>query len=95
MKYPYYPTKLLALGCLVAAAATVRAQTAPAPSAAATAPASTTAIPTTTAAAPAKAADDSNGELVTLPAFSISEARDASYVGTSSLSSTRIAVDLL
>ncbi|HEX3728699.1 MAG TPA: TonB-dependent receptor plug domain-containing protein, partial [Opitutaceae bacterium] len=94
MKYPYYPTKLLALGFLIAAASALRAQTAPPPPTASAAPAGATATPVpVTTAAPAKSADDQ--DLVTLPAFSISEARDASYVGTSSLSSTRIAVDLL
>ncbi|HVW20160.1 MAG TPA: TonB-dependent receptor [Opitutaceae bacterium] len=89
MNYPRKP-ELIALGLLLAAAA-ARAQTAPA----APPPAPATSATPVPAPAGAGSAADSDQELVTLPAFSISAQRDASYVGTSSLSSTRIAVDLL
>src|SRR5882724_4573823 len=39
-------------------------------------------------------ATDTSSEVISLPTFSINSEKDASYIGTSSLSSTRIAVDL-
>jgi outer membrane receptor for ferric coprogen and ferric-rhodotorulic acid len=56
--------------CVALTAATLRAQTAPAPASAST------------------------DEIVKLPTFEINSEKDTSYVGTSSLSTTRIAVDL-
>jgi len=48
-----------------------------------------------TATPPAPAAAAAHEEVVELPAFSVAAESDRSFVGTSSLSSTRIAVDLL
>ncbi len=46
------------------------------------------------APAPAAVTETASGEVVALPAFEIVSEKDNAYVGTSSLSSTRIAVDL-